>query len=253
MLKIVLTLLLLLTTGFGSAMAAEDLTFSGEVTYRQRIALPENAQLRVTLVSLTADGPRPIAGATALLAAPGQVPLSFAFDVRSNVVAAGGNYGLSAEILSGNTVVFRDAAPVPVNLQAIAPVIIVVQPLPVPTDPVATLDIMPTIFETEWVVDSIGGTPVLATAMPTLSIAPEGRAGGHGSCNSYFSEAAFADNGLKFGPVAGTRMACAPDIMAQEAALFAALAATAGYEIKGNILHLNDAGGTALVVLHAAQ
>lgn len=250
MLKIMLTLLLL-TAGFGPAMAAEDLTFSGEVTYRQRIALPENAQLRVTLVSLTAEGAKPIAGATALLAAPGQVPLSFAFDVRSNVVSAGGHYGLSAEILSGNVVVFRDAAPVPVDLHAIAPVTIIVQPAPIPAEPVATLDIMPAIFETEWAVDSIGGNPTLPNARPTLSIAPEGRAGGHGGCNSYFSEAAFADNGLKFGPVAGTRMACAPNVMAQEAALFAALAATASYRLDGVILHLTDAGGTSLVVLHA--
>ena len=251
MFKIVLTLLLLMV-GLGAAAAAEDLTFSGDVTYRERIALPPNAQLRVTLVSLDADGPKPVAGATALVSTPGQVPLAFAFDVRSNVVSAKGQYGLSAEILSGNVVVFRDAAPVPVDISAIAPVTIIVHPAPVPAEPVATLDIMPAIFETEWAVDSIGSTPVLPTAIPTLSIAPEGRAGGHGGCNSYFAEAAFADDGLTFGPVAGTRMACAPDVMTQEAALFAALAATRAYRIEGNILHLTDTAGMSLVALHAA-
>lgn len=252
MFKIVLTLLLLMV-GPGAAAAAEDLTFSGDVTYRQRIALPPNAQLRVTLVTLGTDGEaKPVAGATALISTPGQVPLAFAFDVRSNVVSASGQYGLSAEILSGNIVVFRDAAPVPVDIEAIAPVTIIVHPLPVPAEPVATLDIMPAIFETEWAVDSIGGTPVLPTAIPTLSIAPEGRAGGHGGCNSYFAEAAFANDGLTFGPVAGTRMACAPDVMTQEAALFAALAATRAYRIDGAVLHLTDHAGTSLLELHAA-
>ena len=96
-------------------------------------------------------------------------------------------------------------------------------------------------------------TLVFADTEVTLSIAADHRAGGNGGCNNYFTEADFDDPPLTFGPIAGTRMACAPEIMAQEAALFAALGATVGYEFSGDTLKLFDAAGIPLVGLVRLQ
>lgn len=231
---------------------ADDVTFTGEVTYRERIALPPRAELWVTLVSL----PRatPVVGAAANVGPSGQVPLQYSLRVRSDVIATGGSYGLVAEIRAEGRTLFRNSQPVPVDVMAPLPTLIVVnfspdpphdapeQVLPPPERPIPLLD-------TAWQVTSIGGDPVLADTDVTLSIAADHRAGGNGGCNNYFTEADFDGPPLTFGPVAGTRMACAPEIMEQEAALFAALDATVGYELSGDALKLFDAAGIPLVGL----
>lgn len=253
--------LLLLT----SPAWAEDIRLSGDVTYRERIALPPDAELWITLVSLP-DGAT-VVSAAAEVSRPAQVPLSFVLDVRSHVVAAGGDFGLVAEIRSEGRTLFRNTEPVPVDVQAPAPVLIVVAmppqptpepvPLPVPLpEPVPDdEEIMPPIEEvtllldTVWMVTSIGGDPVLPDTEPTLSIAADRRVGGSGGCNNYFTEAEFDEAALAFGPIASTRMACAGDVMAQENRLFNALSATAGYALSGDALQLVDAAGVTLVGL----
>lgn len=241
-------MLMLALTGMSHA---NDITFSGQVTYRERIALPADAELWVTLVNLA--GNVPVVGAAASVAGPAQVPIDFVLDVRSNTLDDDAAYGLVAEIRSEGRTMFRNWQPVAVDPLAPAPVLILVgfSPDP-PHDPPMTIlpieDANP-LLDTIWMVTSIGGDPVSPTTEPTLSIAADLRAGGHGGCNNYFTEANFELSPLSFGPIAGTRMACAPEVMAQEARLFAALGATAGYELSGNALQLVDAAGATLVGL----
>lgn len=243
LIHVVLALLLLA----GPALA-DNVTFTGTVTYRERIALPQGAQLRITLVALP-DG-RPIAGASATIPAIGQVPLNYALNVRTALST--GPYGLVAEIRRGGRILFRNAQPTPVDPAMPAPVDILVQSVPgqpahppVQPPPIPSSDLIDVV----WTVTSIGGTPVIGTRPPTLSIAPDLRAGGHASCNSYFAEASLTGNRIVFGPAAATQMACAPELMAQENAYLSALAAVAGFEIDGDSLRLLDAAGVALVGL----
>ena len=238
------------------AAMADDVTFTGEVTYRERITLPPRAELWVTLVSL--PHATPVVGAAANVGPSGQVPLQYSLHVRSDVIAAGGSYGLIAEIRAEGRTLFRNSQPVPVDVIAPLPTLIVVnfspdpphdapeQVLPPPERPIPLLD-------TAWRVIGIGGDPVLADTEVTLSIAADHRAGGNGGCNSYFTEADFEGPPLTFGPIAGTRMACTPEVMTQEAGLFAALGATVGYELAGNSLVLVDAAGVPLIELVREQ
>lgn len=228
--------------------AAQDVVFTGQVTYRERVALPENAELRVTLVTL--PGGRPVVGAAASITAGGRVPVAFTLNVRSGVAKAGGSFGLVAEIRSQGRTLFQNWQPVPVDVAAPAPVRIVVQFSP---DPPLIIEppVEPAnpLLDTAWRVTSIGGDPAPADAAPTLAIAADQRVGGSGGCNNYFTEASFEEAPLAFGPVAATRMACAPDVNAREIAFFAALAAVAGYELVGDGLQLLDPAGVALVGL----
>lgn len=239
-----------------SAAMADDLTLTGEVTYRERIALPVDAELWVTLVSM--PGARPVVSAAAEIGDHGQVPLQYSLHVRSDVVGTVGDYGLIAEIRSEGRTLFRNGQPVPIDVATPVPTLIVVnfspdpphdppeQILPPPETPIPLLD-------TAWRVIGIGGDPVLADTEVTLTIAADHRAGGNGGCNSYFTEADFEGPPLTFGPVAGTRMACTTEVMAQESELFAALGATVGYELAGNSLVLFDAAGVPVVELVRLQ
>jgi putative lipoprotein len=230
---------------------AEDVTFTGLVTYRERMALPD-AALTITLVGLPAQ--QHIASAHASLGGKAGSPIQFTLNVRSDVMTADGQYGLVAEILSGGYVIFRNGQPVLVDAAEPEGNIIEVefspppphdppeQILPPPETPNPLLDVL-------WSVTSIGGDPVLPQTEVTLSIAADHRAGGSGGCNNYFTEASFEIPPLTFGPIAGTRMACDPAVMAQEARFFAALEATAGYELEGDALKLFDAAGIPLAGL----
>jgi len=240
---------LLLTAIFLPAQAAEgDVVFAGEVSYRERIALPDQSGLRVTLVNLD-NANAPIVSASSLIARRGQVPLQFSLNVRSNVLRADGHYGLIAEIIAGGAVQFRNPVPVtvPASGSALVGILVNFDPQPPEPEPSAML------LETIWHVRSIEGASALPATKLSLSIASDRRAGGHGGCNDYFTEAALDGQTLMFGPVAGTRMACAMDVMAQEAAFFATLGEVRGYDVAPGRLYLLDAEGGRLMHLVRGQ
>ena len=250
--RLVRTIIALLALVCAAPALANDVSFSGLVTYRERMALPPGATLAVTLVSLPAQ--TRVAGAHASLGDKARSPIQFTLDVRSDVISSGGEYGLVAEIRHAGHVIFRNWQPVAADLQEPAGNVIEVQFSPPPPHdppeqillPVETPD---PLLDVLWHVTSIGGDPVLSQTELTLSITADHRAGGNGGCNSYFTEASFATPPLAFGPIAGTRMACEPAVMAQEARFFAALAATISYDLVGDALKLVDAAGVPLVGL----
>ena len=231
---------------------AEDVTFTGLVTWRERMALPADASLSVTLVAL--PGQQRITGAHAGLRGKAGSPIQFTLNVRSDAIAGPGPFGLMAEIRSQGYVIFRNWQPAVVDVAEPAGNVIAVEFSPPPPHdppeqvlpPVETPD---PLLEAMWTLTSIGGDPVLPDTVVTFAIAADHRAGGNGGCNNYFTEASFEEPPLSFGPVAGTRKACAPAIMAQETRFFAALGATQGYELAGDTLKLVDAAGVPLAGL----
>lgn len=233
---------------------AGDVTVTGTVTYRERIALPADARLQVTLVAL--PWATRIAGAASDIPARGGVPVNFSLNLRTNSVDAGGAHGLLAEISSQSRVMFRNVQPVPVDLAAPMPVEIVVNFSPDPPHPPPPAISVPAFdfLEQDWTVTSIGGRPVIGTRPLTLSIEADYGAGGSGGCNNYFAETNIEQGTIVFGPAAATRMACDPAIMEQEAAYFAALAAVASYEHDKQSLRLLDAAGIPLIgLIHATE
>ena len=75
----------------------------------------------------------------------------------------------------------------------------------------------------EWELTDLGGTPVLEDNRPTLSFVDPGRISGRASCNRYGGGADLGDGTIKVGPLQTTRMACTPEIDAQERAYLTAL------------------------------
>lgn len=245
LLTFVLSLMLL-----AGAASAQDLSLTGEVFYRERMALPPGATLHVGLVTLPAG--HAVVGAGASIPAGGQVPLQFSLAIRSDVARSGGSFGLVAEIRQGDTPIFRNAVAVPVDLAAPVPVSILVTRVPVdPAPPEPQID--PDLINTTWHVTSIGGSPIVGEQPLTLTIAPDLRADGHAGCNSYFTQATIEGKTLQFAHPAATLKACLPDVMAQEGAFFAALIAVDSYEISEDSLRLLDAAEIPLVGLVRAK
>lgn len=251
--RIVVAMVALLLALASPALAAK-VTLKGDVTYRERIALPPGGTLSVSLIDLaTPDKPR--VSAKAPIASPGQVPLTFTLNFDDSVIVAGHSYALIAEIAGPDAVWFRNAEPYVLDPLAPAGAILVIVNLvpedeptaqPEPVVAPAPSPILDITFEAE----TIGGVPVARGVVSSLSIASDMRAGGRGGCNSWFAQAEVNAERLIFSAVAATRMACISDeATKQEDSFFAALAATRFWRLDNDHLILLDAGGVELANL----
>lgn len=249
--RIVVAMVALLLA-FASPALAAKVTLKGDVTYRERIALPPGGTLSVSLIDLAMpDQPR--VSAKAPIASPGQVPLTFTLNFDDNVIVAGHKYGIVAEISGGDTVWFRNTEPYAIDpLAPVEPILIIVNIVPaeeavVEPEPAAVL---PPILNVTWQAETIGGAPVARGVTSSISIASDMRAGGRGGCNSWFAQAEVTAERLVFSAVAATRMAClSEDATKQEDSFFAALAATRFWRLDNDHLILLDAGGVQLASL----
>lgn len=101
---------------------------------------------------------------------------------------------------------------------------------------------------TAWIAESIDGKPVHSEARSTLRFFDRQLAGGSLGCNAY-STTYFTESGLRFGAIAATRKACAPDAMEQEDRFSVALEGTRRVRREEQALILVDAEGRARVRL----
>jgi putative lipoprotein len=238
---------------------AERVTLKGDVTYRERIALPEAGTLTVALIDL-AQPEQPGLAATAAIASPGKVPLTFTLNLDTNTLDPAHSYALVAQIAGADGAVwFRNVQPYAIDPLAPAePIVIVVNfqggaDTPLADAPVAP-PVPPAILGATWNAASIGGTPVVRGSVSSLSIGSDMRAGGRGGCNSWFAQAQVGEQTIALSAVAATRMACLDDTLsAQETAFFDALARTRFWRIDGSRLTLLDVAGAELAVLEKSR
>jgi heat shock protein HslJ len=87
-------------------------------------------------------------------------------------------------------------------------------------------------------------TGLVAGSSIVLDLEADGRVTGTATCNRYVGAYAVDGEGIRFGPLATTRMACPDEELAeQERAYLAGLAAAASWSVRGDRLELRDADG----------
>lgn len=77
----------------------------------------------------------------------------------------------------------------------------------------------------------------------------EARVSGHAGCNRFFGAYSFDGQAVKIGPLATTRMSCAPAIMEAERAWLGLLTAARTVDATHKTLVLRDGAGVALATL----
>ena len=93
----------------------------------------------------------------------------------------------------------------------------------------------------EAVVSLVAGSSI------TLDLGMDGRVAGIATCNRYIGAYTTDGEGMAFGPLASTRMACPDEGLAeQERAYLAALASVASWSIRAERLELRDAAGALM-------
>ena len=99
----------------------------------------------------------------------------------------------------------------------------------------------------EWVVEDLAGGGIIDRSRITIEFLEDNRIAGRASCNRYTGSYKLGGEGIAFGPIATTRMACAPALMDQEARFLDLLERAESVRIGRNgELRLSTSGGEML-------
>ena len=223
---------------------ARPRTLTGTVTYRERMMLPPNSTVEVTLVDISlADAPartlarQVIKGATAS-------PIRFRLSFDDSGIRKGNTYALQARITQGKRLLFInttrhtvfDGGPdnTEIRVERVA------------AEPEAEIGLTG-----KWLAEDIRGRGVIDNAQTTLEIDRSGTVSGKGGCNGYGGKAAIAGNRIRFGSMMSTQMACTPAVMDQETKFLSALGEVRSWRIDRarRKLQLLDRRGRPVVIL----
>lgn len=228
------------------SVAAEK-AVKGEVVYRERIALPPNAVLSVQLADVSlADAPAPIIGEQKVSPA-GQVPISFEIRFDSSAIRPRMTYALQARITVDDKLMFISDTSHQVDPLTDAPQTILLKMVPQ-----ASAEPAP-VFGQSWVVEYVDGIGAIADPRATFRISEAGKAGGSGPCNVYFATAKVEGRSIAISNIGSTFKACAPEVMAEEKAMFEALSKAASFRIDAGKLIIADKDNRDVLRFSAAS
>jgi putative lipoprotein len=230
---------------FAPQARAEGGTVGVTVSYRERIALPPDAQLEVELLDVSRADAKATRIASQRFAMTG-VPMTVTLTYDRQIARDHGRYSLGAVIWSGDRQVFSLMPPqmLPDGPGA-GPVEVVLSALPedgAEAEPAWPIRGIP------WRVTEVLGKPWDVSDPATLSIDDEMRFSIFGGCNRYVGQLALKGNDIAFPPgFAGTLMACHDVVEAQERQFIETLRRVAHHVRYGAGLVLTDVGGNALM------
>jgi putative lipoprotein len=242
----------ILAIASGCARLAPDglMQVTGTATYKERMALPPNAVLEVTLEDVSkADAQAEVVG-RARLEQPGNPPFRFAIPLDPSRIDPGRRYAVRARILIDGRLQFITDRSYPVLGEAQRTEVALMLrriggPDQASDEP---------LENTYWKLIRLGDTPVAAAEKqrePHLILHPASRrVSALGGCNRITGSFEREGDRLTFGRMAGTLMAC-PDGMATEKLFIDTLERTGRFRIARRHLELLDAAGNVLADLEA--
>ena len=99
------------------------------------------------------------------------------------------------------------------------------------------------LTNTNWMLTSLNGSEPVPTTTITINFDNGSQVSGSDGCNNYSGSYEVDGNNIKFGPLAGTMMACPEPIMEQATAYQNALAETATFTVTDDELTFSNASG----------
>ena len=221
--------------GPGIALAE---TLSGTVTYRERMALPSDARVTVSLADVSlADAPAQVLGETVVDPAGRQVPIPYQISYDDSALRPNHSYVLQAKITIGEQLLFINTTRHAVFAEGPDATDIVVNRVggePAPPGP-----------RGRWLAEDIGGKGVLDRIESVLDITSDDSVAGNGGCNRMTGKFTFEGKAIRISDLASTRRACVPAVGDQETRFFAALMAARQWQrddLRGKLRLLDDKG-----------
>lgn len=239
-----------LALGIMSSLAmAETKNLSVSVSYRERVALPTDAELDVQLVGTPKAG-----GTTKRIASQRismtRVPMTITLPYDGNVIDSEYQYTVVSSIWSSGERPFHKTQTVDV-LDQTNPDAVDVQLMMVANEN-NPMPGMQSVAGIEWAVTEVKGEPWPKAEPATLMIDTLANVSVFAGCNHFRGRALLSDGALEFPEnFAGTLMACPDDIEALERKFLRSLGEVSAYVRYGAGLVMTDAQGRA--VLHFVE
>jgi len=251
-----------LLIGFGTNASNQERldmkTIEGSVWYRERMLLPENANVRVSLEDVARmDVPAEII-ATIEFKPKGAPPFTFALKFDPNRIHDKGRYALRARIESNGRLLFTSTEHIPAFENGNKPVEIKVSRVgDTHVDPGGSASAPnASLTDTYWKLTELKGQPVIIGAgqrEPHLILNAEGnRAHGFAGCNRFSGAYKLDKRQIEFEKMASTRMACIEG-MEQEQQFFNALSKTLKFFITGETLIFFGPEGERILCFQAVH
>lgn len=185
--------------------AVQTAVVSGTVAYRQRIALPPDAEVEVTLSDVSIkDAAAPVIAIITVPPDGRQVPLPFELPYDAARIDTTHTYAVRATIRGGGRLMFATDAAFPVITRG-NPTSVSLMLDQVSEDQAAATG---ELVGTSWRLASVGAVPALSNVEATLEFLEGGRVAGKGSCNRFSGTVVVTGAAIAFGPIASTQMAC---------------------------------------------
>ncbi len=202
------------TGGDGFAGIVAETNVFGSLTYRQRIALPQDAVAHLVVRDPNAEG-APVLAERSFALNGRQVPIPFEIVVRDGDAeedAPSLDFSADIRTADGESLWQTEAATRFVADDARKD-LGMVQLSPAGAG-LVTLD---DVAGRDWMIARLNGEPVMTSAPIVLRFDEKGQISGNASCNAYTASGTIEGGILSIGPIALTRKACMPEVMEQEA------------------------------------
>lgn len=222
-----------------TTVVSEQPVLRGTVTFRERMALPPNARLVVTLSDVSRQDVAATAIAeTTFVVGTQQVPIMFVLPYDSARIDPSHRYAVRATILTGGQLMF--------STDSAYHVITMGSPAEVEVHLVrasgGTVQTPPALQGTSWRLEEIDGRPVLDQVEATLEFLDSARVAGGASCNRFFGSVQISGDSITFGQMGATQMACDDEVTRQETAYLRALEDAERFERNDTTLRIYSRG-----------
>lgn len=237
--------------GAGQPPAGATGVLTGTVTYLERIALPADARIAVQLVDVSrADAPALVLAEQVFRPNGRQVPLPFELRYDPKALDERYTYAVQARIEIGDALRWINTERYAVLTRGAPLTDVEVKVTQVSARPAAAA---PTGLDgRNWMLVSYGApgaeTPVPGGLEVSAAFSKEtGQVAGRAACNRYFATYQVGVDKLTISQAGVTRMMCAPEQMALEAAYLKALSAVESYTVDGDTLQVVYDGGQGVL------
>jgi len=211
----------------------------GTVSYRERIALPPDSML---VVSLTDTSPVIVTTrivAEAVLRVDGkEPPIPFELPYDRARIASDHSYGVRAAIRSGDRILFETSGAYPVITRG-NPTRVELLLVRGSADAARAV---PTLVGSAWRLEDLAGTGAPDRVEATIEFPEAGRVTGMASCNRFFGYFETRGASLTIARLGATKKLCPPALMDQETKYLRALEGAERFAIEGATLSVYSTG-----------
>jgi putative lipoprotein len=215
------------------------LIVSGEVYYLERIMLPGEPSLTISLID-RANGA--VITTATLTPAGALVPFNIRLDPAG--LEQGRLYALTAEIRSEGSLWFNTSEPVEIDLASTQPLSIRLTRASEEPVAAASATELPT---GSWQATAIMGKPAVPDVLVSLTLPGDGSINGHGGCNNFGGSVEQDGSSLRFPSTFATMMACIGPGGDQEQYFLLALEQTASFAMEDEEMVFFGADGTEVL------